>query len=203
MATTLIESIDKLKSNISEIYKTTNKKLANNIYKGHLCTMSSDVEDQIAIFLSKILPDGYKFFIDPQISVNKKNHRPDLLIINRNNDVVAMIEIKAQMGYCRNANWVIDKIIEYDEEFKDLKLNCNLKVEEEPYNYQIVNYGNNVKLFLISFSDWNCSAENHKNNKEYAKYRNVFYYTLFSGWYNCLENIDIEDFAKKICELNN
>jgi len=203
MTVNCIKSIDELKSNINEIYKTTYKKLANNIYKGHLRTMSFDVEDQITIFLSKILPNGYKFFIDPQISVNKKNHRPDMLIINKDNNVVAMLEIKAQMGYCRNASWVIDKIIEYDNKFKNSQLNCNLKVEEEPYNYQAVNYGSNVKLFLISFSDWNCSAANHKNNIEYAKSKNVFYYTLFSGWYNSLENIDIEDFARKICELNN
>lgn len=90
-------------------------------------------------------------------------------------------------------------MIEYNEEFINSKLNCNLKVDEEQ---QTVNYGNNVKLFLISISDWNCSADNHKNNKEYAKSKNVSYYTLFSGWYNYLENTDIEDFAKKICELN-
>lgn len=106
-----------------------------------------------------------------------------------------MIEIKANMGWCRDASAVIDDILLSDSKFK---AQSNLTCEFSRKENQNVFYGENVKLFLVALTDGNCSTRNHEANKLYASEYDVFQFNLFSGWYESLTNCEVEDFAKEI-----
>ena len=190
----IAESIEELKKYIYEAYRSTYKKIGNNIFRGHLRALSTEIEDGIALFVSNVLNDC-KVFIDPSIYIDGKNNRPDILVINSDNVVVSMMEIKSNMGWCRNASNVIDSIISNDIKFKkERKLKCEFSMEEE----HIITYDDNVKLFLISLTDGNCSAKNHMNNKAYSLEKGIRQYNLFSGWYGELYNCEIEKFAEEL-----
>ena len=191
----LNDAIEKLKKYIAGIYDSTGRKIGTNIFRGHLRSISSDVEDGIALFIADILSVNYSIFLDSSININGSNNRPDLLLVDGDNTVRAMIEIKANMGWCRNASAVIDDIKSNDIKFRTEKqLTCKFSREEE----KNIIYGDNVILFLIAFSDSNCNGKNHKANKLYASNHNVFQFNLFSGWYESLINCEIEDFGNEI-----
>ena len=105
------DAINELVSYIKKVYEQINNKVGQNIYRGHLRSISTDIEDGIALFLSKILPEGYKLFLDSSIHVDGVNFRPDVLVVNDKNECYAMIEIKANMGWCRDATNVINDIV--------------------------------------------------------------------------------------------
>ena len=192
------ESITKLKDYIKTIYNETNKKLKSNIYRGHSRSISTDIEDAIALFISDILSeDGYKIFLDPSIYINRKNHRPDLLLVNKNNEVVFMIEIKANMGWCRDASKVLDDMINNDKVFKkEIQLNCEFsKDKTERVFYR------SPKLLLIALTAGNCGKENHIANKNYAKAKDINQFNLFYGWYDNLTDCEIYDFCDFILNI--
>ena len=187
-------ALEKTKSFIYQAYNLTQSKLANNIYRGHLRSLSTEIEDSVALFVSYILPEC-KVFIDSSIHIDHKNNRPDILILNDKNEVIAMLEIKANMGWNRDAKGVIDNIILNDEKFKNERtLFCEFSNEEN----EEVKYGDSVKLFLVSLTSWNCPQKKHDKNKAYADAVKVHYYNLFSGWYDELFNGDIEEFANEL-----
>ena len=106
-----------------------------------------------------------------------------------------MIEIKSNMGWCRNAMQVIDDIVSNDNKFRAER---NLYCEFSRENSQQVKYGDDVKLFLIALTDGNCTAKNHAANKAYAVSKNVYQYNLFSGWYGNLSDCEIVNFANEL-----
>ena len=188
------DAIANIKKYIYDSYAETCKKIGVNIFRGHLRVLSTEIEDSIALFISNIMPN-HKVFLDPSIYIEEKNNRPDLLVVNENNEVVAMLEIKSNMGWCRNAKDVIDDIVTNNEKFKTaFTLRCEFSREQS----QTVTYKDNVKLFLIALTDGNCSIRQHQLNKAYAKTTNVLQFNLFSGWYDCLKNCEIEEFSKEL-----
>ncbi len=206
-----MKEIEELKTYIKNKYEETRQVVEGNkgseIYRGHSRSLSTDIEDAIAIFISKLLP-SCKVFIDPSISIGGKKHRPDILIIDKNNETIGMIEVKSNMGWCRNASDVIANIKQNNIDFSDnTPLRCEFSEKnnedmnkEEP---KIVKYGNDVKLFLVSFTKDNCSDKKHDNNKDKAIKANVSYFTLFSGWYGSLVDCDIYKFAEELMALKN
>ena len=189
------QAIENLKNNIARAYDSTSNKLSSNIVRGHLRSISTDIEDAIALFVSEILPKDYMIFLDPSIHVDGKNNRPDLLVVNAESQVVAMIEIKANMGWCRDARGVIDDIIINDQKFQNKhSLQCEFSTQE-PIT---VSYGSGVKLYLLSLTDGNCPSSKHLLNKQYASEKGVMQFNLFSGWYDSLQNLEVEDFIKTI-----
>ncbi len=190
-----VESIQKLKDFIYETYKSTKNTLSPNILRGHLRSLSTDIEDGIAMLIIDIMPNGYKVFLDPSIYVDGRNNRPDLMIVDSDNNVVAIVEIKANMGWCGDASSVINNLISNHNKFANKqKLVCEFSKTEK----QEVCYCEKVKLFLVSFTDWNCCKEKHEKNKLYAKGNNVFQYNLFTGWYDSLVDFEIDDFINEI-----
>lgn len=192
------KQISELKSRIFSIYKSTQEPLNNNIYRGHLRSISTDIEDSIAVFISNLLPETYCLILDPSIYIDGKNNRPDLLIVNDKQEVIAMIEIKANMGWCRDAQWVLKDMVENNNKFISAKtLLCEISNGE---NKQ-VSYGSSVPMFLISLTDGNCSESKHVANKNIADELGIKHYLLFSGWYGELKDRDIESFANDILSL--
>lgn len=193
-------AIEKLKCDMKDIYDSIRKKIGNNIYRGHLRSISTDIEDEIAIFIVNLVPN-FKIFLDPSIHIDNKTHRPDLFVLNDKNKVLAMLEIKSNMGWCRNASKVVDSMIFYDKKFKEEKtLNCEFSNNN---NRQIAHYNEGVKLFLISLTKGNCADKYHEQNKKYAQENKVLHYNLFDGWYDSLINYEIENFVNDIVRLSN
>lgn len=188
-------AIEKLKEQIKKAHDNTSQKLASNIYRGHLRSISADIEDAIALFIKDIIPAEYKLYLDSSVHIDKKKKRPDLLIVNEKNEVKAMVEIKSNMGYCRNATEAINKMKANHDKFLNKKvLICEFSREVS----QAVIYDSSVKLFLISLTKENCTATNHAMNKAYAKQNGVFMFNLFSGWYWELQDCEIRDFAAEL-----
>lgn len=191
----MMDSSKELIEYIEGIYNSTAKQRAHNIIRGHLRSISSDIEDGIAMFISKALPQDYKLFLDPTIHIDKKGNRPDLLIVDSQDKVAAMIEIKANMGWCRDAGPIIDKINEKDSQFRSKK---KLKCEFSTQAAVEVSYEEGVKLYLLSLTDLNCPAQHHESNKLYASSYNISYYNLFTGWYDSLQVKDAEVFISDL-----
>ena len=178
-------SINSFKQRISYIFEQTKEQLKPNIFRGSSRSVSSDVEDNVALLISEMLPKNYKFFLSPSIRVNRKNNKPDLLIVDDEHNVLLMVEMKTNMGYCRDAEEVLNKQHNLHETFcAEKKLICKFSDGNE---FQVA-YTKNVKLFLISMSSRNCSPERHKANKSYAQKIGIEHYILFDGEYNSLEN---------------
>ena len=189
------EAIQRLKSYIEASYAKTMEPLAPGIVRGNLRSISTDIEDGIALFVSHVLPEGHKLLLDPSIHVDGVNNRPDLLVVDESNAVRAMIEIKANMGWCRNASAVLDDIISNDAKFKTQgRLSCEFSKKETIE----VSYGEGVKLFLVALTDGNCPEKKHIANKAYADSVGVHQFNLFSGWYGDLVPLDAERFAEEL-----
>lgn len=189
------EAVQELKSYIEASYAKTMEPLAPGIVRGHLRSISTDIEDGIALFVSHVLPEGYKLLLDPSIHVDGVNNRPDLLVVDESNAVKAMIEIKANMGWCRNASGVLDDIVSNDAKFKSQgRLSCEFSKEETIEVF----YGEGVKLFFVALTDSNCTEKKHIANKAYANSVGVHQYNLFSGWYGGLTPLEVETFAAEL-----
>lgn len=189
------EAVQELKSYIEASYAKTMEPLAPGIVRGHLRSISTDIEDGIALFVSHVLPEGYKLLLDPSIHVDGVNNRPDLLVVDESNAVKAMIEIKANMGWCRNASGVLDDIVSNDAKFKSQgRLSCEFSKEETIEVF----YGEGVKLFLVALTDSNYTEKKHIANKSYADSVGVHQYNLFSGWYGGLTPLEVETFAAEL-----
>ena len=188
-------AIETLKSYILEEFKKTKVKERPNMVRGHLRALSTEIEDGIAAFLIDILPEGYKAYVDSSVRVGKKTHRPDILIIDENDNVKALVEVKTNMGWCRNATSEIDKILfKHNEMVRKGTITC--KFSNDPT--VSVNYSSDVPVFLVAFTNDNCGIDKHKKNRNVANANNIKYHCLFSGWYWNLSNLEIQQFANEI-----
>lgn len=191
------DSIKNLKDYIKDVYEKTNRVIGRNIFRGHSRSISTDIEDGIAILIASLLDsEKFKILLDPSIYVANKNHRPDILVVNEKNEVVFMIEVKANMGWCRDAGGVLNGMMATHKLFHEKQI-LTCKIEE---NQIQVSYGN-PRLFLVSLTDGNCNAEKHALNKSYAQTINVKQYNLFSGWYGSLYDCEINEFCKDLLEI--
>lgn len=185
--------------------------------------MSNSCENEIARMISKILNNKYNIIVDSYIPYNdvitKKNklYRPDIIIIKTYkregkivNEIIAIVEVKAQMGYCGILNTKVyeDKITglfsdEFNisnDEYERLSCNAqkfyiNMGLEEikdkKTIKYEI---NNNLKIFIVNLMD-----SNHVKNVEGTignfidNKSNVNFYNLYGAnsniqniWYNNL-----------------
>ena len=164
--------------------------LNSQIIRGHIPAISFIVENEITLFLNKIMKKGYLFFIDCTIG----EHRPDLIIVNeKTNQCELIIEIKSNMGYCRNIKTQIKK---YLEQIEWLENNCKIiyyqYIDGDRKKYEKhIEKSRNIKMILISLTSHNCSNENHNINKKELENVEIKYFNLFDGWYNDLKENEI------------
>ena len=188
-----------LKSYIAEEFAKTKNTIRANLHRGHLRALSTEIEDGIAAFLLDILGEGYKVYVDASVRVGGKTHRPDILVVDVNNRVKALVEVKTNMGWCRDASGEIGKILhKHEEMLSNGKIVCKFS------NDKTVDalYTNDVLVFLVSFTDENCGAGRHECNRSAAKEKGVNYYCLFSGWYgDVLQDAGVKEFADRIVGL--
>ena len=188
-------AINKLKDHILTKYEETKHKVGTNVIRGHLRTLSTEIEDGVALFLLDILPEGYKALVDCSVHIDGKSHRPDILIIDSENKVKFLVEVKTNMGWCRNATNELNKILQKHNKMASVgNIRCMFSNDPEINVF----YSDEVKIFLIPFKKGNCSEDKHTNNMELAKEKGISYFRLFDNWYSNLENKEIEKFANTI-----
>jgi len=191
------KAIEKLIKKLRENYDNNgiiDRKYDNKIIRGHKVAMSSIIENELAIFLSEILDEKYQFLIDWTVN----NRRPDLLIINtENNKCELIIEIKSNMGYCRKLSQSqLNDLVNEREMFKN---SITIKSKESNKdNPQSISGNKNIKLIFVSSTSDNSSEENHITNKKELKKYNIEYFCLFEGWYDNLKQKEIQDFIESI-----
>lgn len=193
----ICSAIENLKTGINKVWFETKGKLRKNVYRGHSRSISTDVEDLIGLFVSDIFDDQVDILIDSSIHIDD-THRPDILVV-RGGMVIAMIEVKTQMGWCRDASGVINReILGMHKIFCDKKeLSCKFSGDKT----QNVIYDENVKLFLVALTSQNgANSEQHSKNLEYANANGVSHFILFDGWYNELKDRDIRTFAQALVD---
>lgn len=86
------KAIEILKNDVCNVWKSTRKTSSENIFRGHTRSISTDVEDRIAEFISIVLDRKVDLYLDPSIHIDGKTYRPDLLVV-RDDNVIAMLEI--------------------------------------------------------------------------------------------------------------
>ncbi len=189
-------AIASLKKYILQEYQKTKASIRPNLYRGHLRVLSSEIEDGIAAFLLDILPENYKIYVDSSVRVGRKTHRPDILVVDNNDKVRALVEVKANMGWCRDASGEIDKIL---DKHKDMISNGAITCKFSHEATVTAVYGVDVPVFLVSFTNENCGLGHHNANRMIACSKNIKYYCLFSGWYDDeLSEAEIEEFAAEL-----
>lgn len=178
------------KYNLKNLYKDTIKlyKRAQfsgfkNIHRGRNHCVSSKIEDLVALYIYKNLKhrQNYKVYTDKPISIKGvKSHTiyPDVLIVDKNNQIVSMFDVKTDMGYkrkelcdlCKNKSAQLDKLSKnksYIQSFKNGK--TELSVTKNT-NYNIV---------IISSKNWIKGWEDYV--KKSNKIKGISVYVLFSG----------------------
>lgn len=195
----LIDSaIKNLKNGINKVWSETRGELRTNVYRGRSRSISTDVEDLIGLFVSDIFDNQVDILIDSSIHIDAI-HRPDILVV-RDRRVIAMIEVKTQMGWCRDASDVIDcEILKMHEIFCNKKeISCKFSGDKT----QNIIYDENVKLFLVALTSQNgANSEQHEKNVTYARSKGVSHYVLFDGWYSEMHDKEIRDFAQALMKL--
>ena len=190
-----IEAITKLKKYVYDRFEETKVKEGPNIIRGHLRALSTEIEDGVAIFLLDILPEGYKAFVDCSVNIEGESHRPDILVLDESNNVRFLIEVKTNMGWCRDASGELEKILHKHEHMKSVK---NFACKFSYHSEEIVHYPDDVKVYLVPFTKSNEKEKKHESNKIKASEVGIKYFKLFDKWYWNLENKDITAFAADI-----
>lgn len=200
----------------SYLYKKYNKysdeksKLIDEeIHRKINLSMSNACEDGVAKLVLSLLGKEYKCIVDTYLSCESKGgkqYRPDITIIkphkNGVNEILAIIEVKAQMGYCgvlkpSNFENKIDRFQKYQIKFSDKEYD-NLKPIEKSFylelgvndNHKYIEctISKNFNIFVV-----NVLASNHTKNVEEtinyfekSKSETANFYALYGkdAWYD-------------------
>ncbi len=207
---------------IEEKYKYIDKKIFRKIN----LPMASACEDGIANIISEVLNSKYNYLVDVHLKrkktngERKKSYRPDIVIINPNTnddkiEIVGIIEVKAQMGYCpiyepdyfKKEKDELDQesYIEFSEEEmkmirdvpdleKFLSNKLHLKEEKECWKIKYT-LSKSLKILVV-----NVLASNHEAKIEKTIYNfdhpkqecnDIYFYTLFGNIYENNKKIKV------------
>lgn len=204
--------IDEMSCKITKAYNKLldekNIDIKRGIVRKINLAMASTCENVVATSIAEILKNrDYKYIIDCYISYGKKNrYRPDILIINKENTIVGIVEVKAQMGYCG----MLDPRTYHSKlkEIKESKDEIRIKFQEKEYSilpddlrkfYDELGYDKKNKLIKLKLSHnahlfiVNVLSSNHTKNVEGTIYNfennkeeDVQFYSIFGQkvWYN-------------------
>ena len=201
----------------------------NNIYRRINIAMSYSCEDLISILIAKELKEeNYLYIVDTYLSYkngnSKHNYRPDIIIVKVNkqkkiNEIVGIVEVKAQMGYCKIINpskyeTMLDilqnnnLIMKFDS---DEKIDKNDDKYNEFWNNFFISKQNNkepiikfkcsrkTKVYIVNFLSKNHVLNVERTIKEFdsIKPKRTMFYTLYNEtkWYDNLnDNNEKDDF---------
>ncbi len=194
------ENADKLTYNIKNIRRLKRRSIAEL------------TEDRFAKYLYDVLENNN---IEIYINANLKGLRPDIAII-KNNEVIAIIELKMNFGWCRN---IFDPVgCEYKEKsqiHKRFESFENIRMQDIKFDdgmcTRIIRINNKCNIYYISTSDENYISKRNmiddyndfiKRNKQ-MKNKVLFY--IISGKYHYDKSSKIwpslEDINKSIDKL--
>ena len=162
---------------VVELYieaRNTTTIIKKNIKRGRSHTISSQVEDLFAFYISEIistedLPNNIEILIDQPYSykIDNKSYTfyPDISII-KDNIVIKIFDLKMDLGWNRDFSpFCIDKI-HLIEEIRAKEVKTKDGITKESKNYKI---SNDLKYNIVIISNENISEEMRtRNNTEIA-----------------------------------
>lgn len=207
-----------LRNEYKEKIKEKYKNLDKNIYRKINIPMASACEDGVASIIYEVLNTKYIYLEDVHLKRKKvngergKSYRPDILIINPNIkddkiEIVGIIEVKAQMGYCPiyepkdfkvkkdeldNESYIkfSEEEMEMIEKVPDLdRFLCNKLCLKEEENCGKISYtlSKNLKILVVNVLASNHEAKVEKTiynfDNSNPKYNDIHFYTLFGNIY--------------------
>lgn len=196
---------------VIELYKQARKTKVNNsrITRGRSHSISSYTEDLFAAFLAENL-GKYHYFIDQPITIEGKKNviYPDVAIVDENNKIVNLLDLKMDLGFNRNS--FIDFCKKKEVLITDIRnKSCHLKdgITKTVKSFEL---DQDIKYHVVIISDTNIPKKQMKENIERTQeLNNVCVYSLTSNKHpNTYEKnklmdikINIEEFDKLINNL--
>lgn len=170
---------------VKELYKQAREvkvKVNNSIIKrGRSHSISSHTEDLFAAFLAENL-GKYKYFIDQPITIQGKKNAiyPDIAIVDDNNRIVNLLDLKMDLGF--NRKGFVDFCMNKESLIEEIRnKSCHLKdgVTKED---EFLELDENIKYHVVIISDTNISREQLNENLEGTRsLKNVCVYCLTSN----------------------
>ncbi len=201
-----MKSREKIIENLKKEYINQIKEIDENVYRGHISSLSIVGENEICLYLKRLLGNKHKFYIDPTVpkkySKDKKQTRPDILITDLNNNLKYAVEIKLNQGWSRKIDsGYVEKL---KNDFKLFKHEGKIDIDYFIFNETQKDYyergnveiktSNNVRYLYIVLTAANSKFEYHKYNYETLKKAGIEYYVLFDGWYHQLREIQDKNY---------
>lgn len=134
---------------VIDLYKNARKPAFRSpqIHRGRSRIVSGLTEDLFAKFLSKNLRGNFEFLVDQPLSLGKKTIYPDIVIINRKEKIVSLVDLKMDLGwkrknfvhFCQERNDLMYKLKNSTVSYKNrlLQDRRNLKTSHRIF-YQVV-----------------------------------------------------------------
>jgi hypothetical protein len=90
-----------------------------NIFRGRSSSISSSFEDLMALFIALNNPNNCQYFTDQAMKFNNKTYYPDVVILEENNNIKHLIDLKTDLGWNRTGLYSFCK--KKDELMKSIK----------------------------------------------------------------------------------
>lgn len=189
----LIKYIKEKYSQLEDERKSIGDK--SNIKRYTMPTMSQYVENAVAILINQILEknskEKYNYYIDPQLSVEGKLYRPDIIIYDNNNVIHGIVEVKSQLGYV-NIDQTAQTYKEKIDRIKKVGENGTISVKKIEEDFSVSKKCKDMIVILMS-------ANSHGKIKEgeIKGFEDINYFILFDEtekkkdqelWYNSIED---------------
>jgi hypothetical protein len=168
---------------VIELYQNARKAKFKHsqIFRGRNSSISSDLEDLLALYLAKNSKDNYSYFVDQPIKVNdtKNNKYPDIILFEKEK-IFHLIDVKSDIGWHRNT--MFEFCEEWNQIIENWKLkDFSLKTGEEK---KLIsgNFDKNLKLHIVIISLKNSGKKILEDEKAInKKLKNIRLYILSDG----------------------
>lgn len=153
-----------------------------NIFRGRSASVSSEIEDLIARFLSLNLPSNYKYFVDQPMKFEGFTTKyPDIVIQDSDNGLIGnLIDVKNDLGFKKRTG-IFDFCEKWDaviESVKNTKTHFKLGHTKELLKGK---FSKNLKYHVVVITEKNSGSRIKEDQERVGKLKNVNLYFLSEG----------------------
>jgi len=163
-----------------------------SIKRGRSHSISSQVEDLFAFFLSLNLTKDYQFFVDQPLNLGKRQFYPDISVVE-NRKLIHAFDVKTDLGWKRND--FSDFCKNKNDELKDF-FNVELSVTDGiSKNKFLIKTPQEFHYHIVILSGLNIKREKLKKHlNTISKLKYVHAYVLFPNEHPNYYGDDVEQF---------
>ena len=169
----------------------------NNIFRGRSASISSSLEDLMALYISKNNPNKCTYYVDQGMKFNETIKYPDVVIQEISGDISNIIDLKTDMGFGRDKLYDLCK--EWNKRIVQVK-NTKTKFKRGATKEEVSGFFTKKLLCHVVIltrvnSGKNIDEHIEKVNKEL---KNVKVYLLTKGKHPNEYGCTVDDLVKKI-----